>query len=277
MKKKNIPWLCCVLALLCLLPTMAGCNQDGQGNTPADTTTALDETATTPADTTTAEDISETTPTKQEIKETGEPVYHLLGDGTWGVYFSREKKTESVIKIPSSHEGIAVTSIDAAAFYGCTELTSITIPDSVTRIGGSAFAGCTGLTSIKIPNSVTSIDMSTFAGCTGLTNITIPDSVTSIGENAFNGCTGLTSIKILSSVTSIGGSAFDGCVKLTSVDVPAGVTDIGPWTFSDCVKLTHINFSGTKAQWEAITKGSNWNYNTGAYTVHCTDGDIPKQ
>ena len=69
------------------------------------------------------------------------------------------------------------------------------IPGNVTSIG-SAFFGCSGLTSITIPNSVTSIGTSAFYGCSGLTSVTIPNSVTSIGMSAFYGCTGLTSITI---------------------------------------------------------------------------------
>ena len=77
------------------------------------------------------------------------------------------------------------------AFYDCTGLTSITIPDSVTSIDYRAFYGCTGLTSITIPDSVTSIGDWVFEGCTGLTNVTIPDSVKSIGDSAFKYCTSL--------------------------------------------------------------------------------------
>ncbi|MBQ7484112.1 MAG: leucine-rich repeat domain-containing protein, partial [Bacteroidaceae bacterium] len=74
----------------------------------------------------------------------------------------------------------SVTSIGGYAFYGCTGLTSVTIPNSVTTIGKSAFERCTGLTSITIPNSVTCIEKGAFSGCTGLTSINIPNSVTNI-------------------------------------------------------------------------------------------------
>lgn len=101
-----------------------------------------------------------------------------------------------------------VTYIDWDAFYGCTGLTEVTIPNSVTAIGMRAFYGCTGLTSIEIPNSVTLIESQAFENCTGLTEVTIPNSVTSIGNSAFRRCSSLTSIEIPNSVTSISSEAF---------------------------------------------------------------------
>ena len=173
-----------------------------------------------------------------------------------------------------------VTSIRYSAFYGCTGLTSVTIPDSVTSIGNSAFICCRGLTSVTIPDSVTCIGDYAFYGCTGLTSITIPESVTSIGVEAFHGCTGLTSITIPDSVTSIVRDAFYGCTGLTSVTIPNSVTSIEDRAFYNCKGLTSITYQGAKAQWNAISKGSSlgfsWNSNTGAYTIHCTDGDLAK-
>ena len=80
-----------------------------------------------------------------------------------------------------------MTSIGNYAFYDCSGLTSVTIPNSVTIIGGYAFYNCSKLTSVTIPNSVTRIGGSAFKGCSGLTSVTIPNSVTSIGYAAFEG------------------------------------------------------------------------------------------
>ena len=134
----------------------------------------------------------------------------------------------------------SVASIDYDAFYDCTGLTSITIPDSVTSIGDSAFYDCSGLTSVTIGNSVTSIGEQVFHRCTSLTSVTIGSSVTSIGYEAFYECTNLTSITIPDSVTSIGSFAFSGCTGLTSITIPDSVTSIGGYAFAHCTGLTSI-------------------------------------
>jgi len=139
------------------------------------------------------------------------------------------------ITIPDS-----VTTIGKSAFYGCSGLESITIPDGVTSIGDYAFDGCTGLTSIMIGNGVESIGSYAFEGCTGLTSITIGNGVESIGKKAFYNCSNLTSITIPDSVTSIGSSAFYGCSGLESITIPDGVTSIGTYAFSGCTGLTSV-------------------------------------
>ena len=149
----------------------------------------------------------------------------------------------STVVIPSTvvNNGTTytVTSIGDEAFYGCSKLTAVEIPNSVTSIGNYAFYGCSGLTSVEIPSSVTSIGDYAFCGCSGLTAIEIPNSVTSIGYEAFYGCSSLTAVEIPSSVTSIG-KWFSGCSGLTSVEIPSSVTSIGDYAFSDCTSLTSV-------------------------------------
>ena len=197
----------------------------------------------------------------------------------------------------------SVASIGGYAFYGCSSLKSLkvdsnnanykdingnlytkdgktliqyaigksdthfVIPNSVTNIDNSAFYGCTSLTSVVIPDSVTSIGWFAFSGCTGLESVVIPDSVTSIEDSAFNNCTGLTSIEIPDSVISIGNCAFEGCSSLTSVVIPDSVTSIDKYAFYNCYNLTSIKYRGTESQWNAISKDSDWDSETGDYTI----------
>ena len=144
--------------------------------------------------------------------------------------------------IPTDVDGKPVRLIGGAAFFNCTSLTSITIPNSVISIGAGAFYACTSLTSVTFPNNIefTSIRAGAFYGCTGLTSVTIPNSVTSIGDEAFSNCSSLTSVTIPDSVTSIGDSTFSNCSSLTSVTIPDSVTSIGDTTFRDCTSLTSV-------------------------------------
>ena len=153
------------------------------------------------------------------------------------------------LTIPSS-----VTKIGDYAFYGCSGLTSLTIPSSVTKIGDCAFCDCSGLTSLTIPSSVTKIGYCAFYGCSGLTSLTIPSSVTFIGNGAFKDCSGLTSLTIPSSVTWICSYAFEGCSGLTSLTIPPTLTCIGNGAFKDCSGLTSIYVSqGELSDWWFLT------------------------
>lgn len=167
------------------------------------------------------------------------------GDRTVAVCKGRYGGIEGELEIPKEiiYESITytVTSIEDYAFYGCSGLTSVAIPNSVTKIGEQAFNGCRGLTSVMIGNSVTSIGMLAFYDCRGLTSVTIPNSVTLIDSSAFLNCSGLTSVTIGSSVATIGNSAFSSCHGLTSVTIPNSVTVIGERAFLNCSGLTEIN------------------------------------
>ena len=168
----------------------------------------------------------------------------------------------------------SVKSIGGWAFFGCSELTSVTIPNSVTAIGTGAFNGCSSLASLTIPNSVTTIGDYAFNSCSELTSVTIPKSVTNIGGRAFTYCSGLAYIvveagnsvydsreacnaiiktndnelmagcrnsTIPNSVTAIGAGAFEGCSSLTSVTIGSSVRSIGEQAFANCDKLKTVS------------------------------------
>ena len=141
------------------------------------------------------------------------------------------KKASGELIIAANIEGKPVTKIEEEAFLLCTNLTNITIPDSVTSIETNAFSECYSLKSITIPDSVTSIGEAAFANCTSLTSITIGNGVTSIGYAAFGRCSSLTSITIPDSVTSIGEGAFANCTSLTAINFLGDAPKIENYSF----------------------------------------------
>lgn len=153
-----------------------------------------------------------------DVDEEGNRYYHYKGD----------------IVIPPSviYNGTSysVTAIGQYAFQGCTDLTSVTIPNSVTAIGDDAFNECTALTSVEIPNSVTVIGDGAFSGCSGLTSVIMPNTITTIRDYAFSFCSGLTNITIPKSVTYIGMYAFQYC-SLSDVTLEGHIGWIGECAF----------------------------------------------
>ena len=201
----------------------------------------------------------------------------------------------------------SVTAISAWAFYGCSGLTSITIPNSVTTIGYYAFQGTTwynnqpdglvyaGLVAYKYKGSMPEgtniilrdgtlgIAMGAFSGCSGLTSIDIPNSVITIGDWAFEFCYGLTSVNIPNSVTSIRYAAFSGCTGLTSITIPNSVKTIGGAAFSGCSGLMSISIPNSVTTIGRFAfDGTAWydNQPDGMVYVglvaYCYKGDMPE-
>ena len=192
------------------------------------------------------------------IKGTDGLQYSLSDDGTYYVCQGIGTAGVTDIIIANIYEGKLVKSIAEKAFSGCSNLKSITIPDSVTSIGNTAFWNCSNLTSITIPNSVTSIGMSIFSKCTKLKSITISNRVTSIPYSAFANCSNLKSITIPDSVTSIGAWAFQNCSNLKSITIPNSVTSIGNDAFNGSTNLTiYCEAESKPSEWHETWNASN--------------------
>lgn len=172
----------------------------------------------------------------EESKTYGDFTYEEAKDGITITGYTGEAKK---VVIPDKINGTEVISIGNKAFWECTSLTGVTIPEGVTSIGDRAFEHCASLTSVTIPEGVTSIGNDAFSLCGNLTSISLPKSLTSIGSYGFSG-TDLTSITIPENVRSIGCEAFFLCDKLKKVVLPEGITRISSKTFAMCSNLTSI-------------------------------------
>lgn len=147
-----------------------------------------------------------------------------------------------------------------SAFNDCAHLNGITLPPNLTKIGNWAL-NSTRIESITIPSGVKKIGTNAFAW-TPIDSVVIPEGVTTL-SGTFNECWNLQSVTIPASVT-----AFK--------DVPdSNDPDDGAWgTFKNCWNLSVVNFSGTKAQWNNISKGPLTFKNSGVSKVNCSDGEI---
>ncbi len=188
-----------------------------------------------------------------------------------GSNYSAGNKISGELIIPSvAKDGeteYRVTEIGDQSFAICTDLTSVTIPNSVTSIGGSAFFRCNSMSSLTIGNSVTSIGRAAFWECKLLLSVTIPNSVTSIGKGAFTWCGNLTELTIedgtetlsfdydegsdvfgacpiltlyLGRNLSYEESPFDGLKNLSSVSIGKYVTEISKCLFQNCTNLSSV-------------------------------------
>ncbi len=196
-----------------------------------------------------------------EVASNGDTLYYningtsaiLVGPGEYSMWDDNFTKPSGELVIPSSvtynGDTYTVTEIGDYAFQSCTDLTSVTIPNTVTSIGEQAFSYCNNLSDINIPNSVTFIGNNAFNSC-NFSNINLPNSLISIGNSAFSYCHKLTTINIPNSVTSIGRYAFYYCPNLLPVNIPSTVTSIGENAFYN---VRHIEYHGeaTGAPWGA--------------------------
>lgn len=134
-------------------------------------------------------------------------------------------------------------------FYGCTNLTTITIGDSVKRIPNNFLSNCTNITGIIIPDNVTEIGSQALKGCIGLSSVDLSDNLQTIGDSAFYGCTGFFSITLPDTLQIIGSRAFESCSNLYSLTIGRNVETIGDRAFINCTQLHNVTYNPRNANY----------------------------
>ncbi len=169
------------------------------------------------------------------------------------------KENSIVVTIPHG-----VTTIGYNAFKNDKLTTKVIMPDTVTTIEsyiafqqGAPFAFCEQLRTIVFSKNITEIPQYICYGSGRLQSISIPQGVTTIGDAAFYGCDSLVNVDIPDTVISIGINTFNDCQSLNDVIIPKSVVSIGDNAFIGCTSLVNIYYTGTQAEWEAITNVLN--------------------
>ena len=202
-------------------------------------------------------------------------IKYTLSDDGLGYYFSWYNGARTEVKIPAKYNNLPVIGIGERAFYACSSITSVEIPDSVTYIGDYAFYACSSLTSVEIPKSVTYIGERAFSSCISLTNVEILTNFATIRAKAFSNCDSLsyniydnakylgskenpyvilveavdssvTSCEVNSNTKIVASYAFIDCKGLTNIEIPSGVEIVGKEAFPDYGGLTYNIYDNAK-------------------------------
>jgi len=137
-----------------------------------------------------------------------------------------------------------VTQLSQLAFYGCTNLTSVSLADSVQVVGDMAFASCTGLRQITM-GGVERLERRCFYNCHALSNVILPQSLRYLGDEVFFSCKSLGGITIPSGVEYMGSGLFSYCDGLAAVFVEAPLQELPTWSFYGCDALTQLHLPST--------------------------------
>lgn len=200
---------------------------------------------------------------------------------------------EDAFRDCSSLEGVifentVLEKISDGAFWGCSALSSIALPDSVTEIERNAFFE-TGLRNIQLPEKLTLIGGGAFCNCKNLKQVQLPTQLKELGEGAFFNCENLAQIQLPSQLNKLGTDAFRDCTSLDKIDIPAGLkqiesatfcntgltsvtlheglTKIEDWAFHDCLKLKKIRIPKSVTDIGELALGIRYNMGNGAEEV----------
>lgn len=226
--------------------------------------------------------------TREPVVET-DPAYEVVADyykvkkdnrQLVGLYVDREDSTFTKIEIPAGVKSIAdnafegykyvtevtfaqgasVTSIGKFAFYNCSAITDVTLPDTITTINENAFNNCQAMVNIKLPSKLQKIGKSAFEKCFSINELIIPVKVKTATEiMGYQGCAnkvvfeegrfyipagifrnaqGIKAVAMYKGVNQIKKQAFMGCSSLKKITSPTTLKKINKEAFKGCTVLS---------------------------------------
>ena len=159
-----------------------------------------------------------------------------------GYIFGAESYNWNSSFLPARLQKVTLQSgnVPSYAFYECTNLYYVTLPDDCTSIGVRAFHGASSLLAINVPDSVTHIGDMAFSDCLWLNDVALGSGLTEIGMQAFMGCINLKTIALPDGVTMLTPSLFSGCKRLERVVVSDSLTTVDDGVFHNCISLISV-------------------------------------
>ena len=154
---------------------------------------------------------------------------------TVGLYAFKQSTALSTVLTGPELEDLA-----EEAFYGCSALGAISIPNKMIEVKNRVFEQCSSLKTVSFGNSLEKIGVSSFADCVALESIELPLSFKNLSERAFWGCKNLRSVTLRDGFQRVGREAFGNCSQLTSLKLPLSCSSIEEGAFSGCSAMTSI-------------------------------------
>ena len=194
--------------------------------------------------------------------------------GGYVVYNGNSEKAASSteIIIPEKINGRAVVGVKNDAFAGNTTLVSMTLPKTLKSVGRSAFYGCTSLVSVDFTGAETVICSYAFRNCSSLNELKSTSGINAIESYAFAGCTSFTEFKFPENTTDIDDYVLAGCNSVVDVTIPASLNSISEDMLSGTGNIEKLTYLGSKNQWNALEKESDWDFTVLTKEITCADG-----
>ena len=176
----------------------------------------------------------------------------VLGSGTWE-NLTWTLSAQGVLQITGEGD---MPQGQAPWYASRGRILTVEIGEGITSVGEQAFYNCSRMTDVVLPETLKKFETGAFVGCSRLTGIKIPASVEKIGVAAFGACTGLKEVELPEKLTVIEQRVFAQCESLNKIIIPEGMREIQAAAFAGCTSLSTVCYYGETAQWEQITIGS---------------------
>ena len=173
--------------------------------------------------------------------------------------------------------GEGITHVGNYAFYGCSAITSMSLPSTLESVGHYAFQNVSQWAGpLELPEGLTTLGVYSFAGCSGLTGLSLPSTLTGIPSYCFQGCSGIPKIEVPEAATKIENNAFENCTGMEELVIPDTVTSLGYSSIAGCSGLKELTMPAEHVAPSVFSHSSGSTSTNSVETLHLTAGATGK-